>query len=90
MRPRPASAAAANAVNATPTGDSPGTGTGLEPITATGVIAAETDDTGPLPLGCCACTVKVYGVPFANPVTVQRVAGAATLQPAPPGLAVTV
>ncbi len=59
LRLRTANAAAISAVNATPNGDSPGTGVGPGPATAVGVTAADVNDTGPRPFGCCARTVNV-------------------------------
>jgi hypothetical protein len=36
-----------------------------------GVTAADGSDAGPVPFALVAVTVKVYGVPFVRPVTVQ-------------------
>jgi hypothetical protein len=41
--------------------------------TAAGVTAAEAADCGPVPKALIAATVKVYAVPFVNPVTVKLV-----------------
>lgn len=58
------------------------------PGTVRGVIADEADDAEPGPAAFVATTVKVYAVPFDNPVTVQPVA--VVVQVAPPGEAVAV
>jgi hypothetical protein len=41
------------------------------PGTVAGVTAADDADSAPLPTAFVACTVKVYAVPFVNPVTVH-------------------
>ena len=53
-----------------------------------GVNAEEGVDDGPLPNEFVARTVKVYGVPFASPITTQD--SPVVVQVAPPGAAVTV
>lgn len=56
---------------------------------AAGVTAPDGSDAALAPVAFVAETVKVYGVPFARPFTVQDVVGAAATQTAPPGDATT-
>ncbi len=43
------------------------------PGTVAGVTLFDADDAAPVPIAFVAVTVKVYAVPFVNPVTVQGV-----------------
>ena len=59
--------------------------------TAAGVTAAEAADAGDVPVAFVAVAVNVYAVPLVRPSNVQGPPAApATVQVAPPGLAVTV
>ena len=58
------------------------------PLTS-GVTALLDEEAGPVPTPFVAFTLKVYAVPFVNPVTVQLVAGAVAVHE-PPGAPVTV
>ena len=57
--------------------------------TACGVTAEDGEEAGLEPLSFFATTVKVYAVPFVNPVTSHVVAGAVAVQVLPSGLDVT-
>jgi hypothetical protein len=50
-----------------------------------GVVLFDAADAGPVPSALVAVTVKVYAVPFASPVTVIEVQGAAHVPVNPPG-----
>src|SRR5579884_693068 len=65
-----------------------GSNGGLSAVEFTQITAFEGADSGPLPALVVACTVKVYVVPFVNPVTaIGLVVPVAVM---PPGLDVTV
>ena len=43
----------------------------VAPVSLIGVTLDDAADAGPVPIGLVALTVKVYGVPFVRPRTVQ-------------------
>lgn len=64
------------------------------PVGADGTVFGVTEDDGEdgadVPAPLVAVAVKVYAVPFVNPLTTHEVAGEVTVHVAPPGDAVTV
>ena len=60
---------------------------GAAKIGVTAELAVDADE---LALAPVATAVNVYAVPLVRPVTLHEVAGAVTVQVAPPGAAVTV
>ena len=57
---------------------------------ATGVTAVDAEEATELPIAFVATTVKVYAVPFVNPVTFMELELAPPVAVIPPGLEVTV
>jgi hypothetical protein len=58
------------------------------PGTVAGVTLLEAADAAPVPTALVAVTVKAYGVPFVNPLTVRGLLPPVAVTP--PGLEVTV